>query len=223
MVRLDARRLHEHLWTALRSVRRTPDTENVNNPASSNIGYDTGVISGALVTINSDLGPAELSSGQKELITSATTLGALIGGLVAGMLSDFTGRKPVLAISDVIFIGGAVGQAVCHTVWSMVRRLLARARIYSIFLGAKDRMSILDWHRCRSRVMCRTSVYPRVVPNEASRAYGRAERRHDHRRSGYSIRNWYVLLQLQFFRVHLIALQALRLRISTVVGAGWSD
>lgn len=28
-------------------------------------GYDTGVISGALVTIASDLGPAELSSGQK--------------------------------------------------------------------------------------------------------------------------------------------------------------
>jgi len=29
------------------------------------IGYDTGVISGALVTINSDLGPAQLSSLQK--------------------------------------------------------------------------------------------------------------------------------------------------------------
>ncbi|GJE86376.1 Myo-inositol transporter [Phanerochaete sordida] len=83
-------------------------------------GYDTGVISGALVTIGSDLGPAELSSGQKELITSATTLGALIGGLVAGMLSDYVGRKPVLAVSDVIFIGGAIGQAVCHAVWPMI-------------------------------------------------------------------------------------------------------
>ncbi len=28
-------------------------------------GYDTGVISGALVTIGSDLGPEQLSSGQK--------------------------------------------------------------------------------------------------------------------------------------------------------------
>lgn len=28
-------------------------------------GYDTGVISGALVTINGDLGPAELATGQK--------------------------------------------------------------------------------------------------------------------------------------------------------------
>ncbi|KAI0772905.1 general substrate transporter [Trametes elegans] len=83
-------------------------------------GYDTGVISGALVTIGGDLGPAELSSGQKELITSSTTLGALIGGLVAGILSDFLGRRPVLGIADIIFIGGAIGQAVCHTVWSMI-------------------------------------------------------------------------------------------------------
>lgn len=29
------------------------------------VGYDTGVISGALVTIDSDLGPAALSAGQK--------------------------------------------------------------------------------------------------------------------------------------------------------------
>ncbi|KAK0460512.1 general substrate transporter [Desarmillaria tabescens] len=83
-------------------------------------GYDTGVISGALVTIGSDLGPEELSSGQKEFITSATTLGALLGGLVAGAMSDWTGRRPVLAISDIIFIGGAIAQAVCHNVWSMV-------------------------------------------------------------------------------------------------------
>ncbi|KZT00707.1 general substrate transporter [Laetiporus sulphureus 93-53] len=83
-------------------------------------GYDTGVISGALVTIGSDLGPAELSSFQKELITSATTLGALIGGLIAGMLSDFLGRRPVLAAADIIFIAGAIGQAVSHAVWPMI-------------------------------------------------------------------------------------------------------
>ncbi|KIM41211.1 hypothetical protein M413DRAFT_445258 [Hebeloma cylindrosporum] len=83
-------------------------------------GYDTGVISGALVTIGSDLGPQNLSNGQKELITSATTLGALLGGLVAGILSDWTGRKLVLGIADVIFIGGAVAQAVSHNVWSMI-------------------------------------------------------------------------------------------------------
>lgn len=83
-------------------------------------GYDTGVISGTLVTINGDLGPAQLSDGQKEFITSATTLGALLGGLAGGAMSDWTGRRLVLGIADIIFVGGALGQAVCHTVWSMI-------------------------------------------------------------------------------------------------------
>lgn len=48
----------------------------------------------------------------KEMITSATTLGALFGGLAAGTLSDYTGRKPVIAMSNAVFILGALLQAV---------------------------------------------------------------------------------------------------------------
>ncbi|KAG7096039.1 hypothetical protein E1B28_006720 [Marasmius oreades] len=85
-------------------------------------GYDTGVLSGAFVTCGTDLhgGTFELTNGQKEFMTSTTTLGALIGGLVEGVLSDRTGRKPVFDIVDIVFIRGAIAQAVCHDVWSMV-------------------------------------------------------------------------------------------------------
>ena len=57
---------------------------------------------------------------RQTFISSATTLGALLGGLCAGILSDWIGRKPVVGIADVIFIAGAIGQAVSHDVWSMV-------------------------------------------------------------------------------------------------------
>jgi MFS family permease len=50
---------------------------------------------------------------------------------VAGVLSDWTGRRPVLGIADVIFIGGAIAQAVSHDVWSMVRILGNPVRLQS--------------------------------------------------------------------------------------------
>lgn len=69
--------------------------------------------------IGTDLG-VPLSTFQKELITSATTCGALLGGLVAGAASDYTGRKGVLAFANIVFVLGAGLQAACHTVRSMV-------------------------------------------------------------------------------------------------------
>jgi SP family myo-inositol transporter-like MFS transporter 13 len=70
--------------------------------------------------IGSDLGPAELSNQQKEFITAATSLGALLAGIVAGALADQIGRKWVVAIADVVFIVGAIMQALSGSVWLMV-------------------------------------------------------------------------------------------------------
>ncbi|KIR40788.1 MFS transporter, SP family, solute carrier family 2 (myo-inositol transporter), member 13 [Cryptococcus deuterogattii 99/473] len=82
-------------------------------------GYDTAAISGMLVIIKDGLGTI-LSSWQKEMITSATTLGALLGGLAAGCISDFIGRRLVIVFANIAFIGGSFCQAAGHTVAAMI-------------------------------------------------------------------------------------------------------
>ena len=44
-------------------------------------------------------------------------------------MSDWTGRRPVLGLADIIFIGGAIAQSVCHDVWSMVSLLRSSNRL----------------------------------------------------------------------------------------------
>ncbi|KAG5359996.1 Myo-inositol transporter 2 [Yarrowia sp. C11] len=82
-------------------------------------GYDTGYVSGALVVIKEDLGRA-LSNGDKELITASTSLGALLGGVIAGALCDFFGRKWVITFANILFLVGAAIQCGAHTVWTMI-------------------------------------------------------------------------------------------------------
>ncbi|KAK9449601.1 general substrate transporter [Limtongia smithiae] len=82
-------------------------------------GYDTGYISGALVAMGNDLGH-EITSGEKEFITSATSLGALLGGIIAGTLADELGRKWVTLGANSLFVVGAAVQTSAHTVWVMV-------------------------------------------------------------------------------------------------------
>ncbi|SCV74070.1 BQ2448_6502 [Microbotryum intermedium] len=77
-------------------------------------GYDTGVIGGSLVhkDLARDLGRVPLSNLDKEVLTAATTLGALIASLGAGVLADRAGRKLVIFLADVFFLIGAIMQAV---------------------------------------------------------------------------------------------------------------
>lgn len=82
-------------------------------------GYDTGYISGALVSIGTDLG-TELTSKDKEYITSATSLGALIAACMAGILADQFGRKWVISLANVLFIAGAIIQVCAHSLWVMI-------------------------------------------------------------------------------------------------------
>lgn len=69
-------------------------------------GYDTGVVSGALLFVKKDFGG--LSSFQQELVTSLLLVGAVAGALSAGRMSDWIGRRLTVLITAVVFIVGVL-------------------------------------------------------------------------------------------------------------------
>ncbi|KAI5308074.1 hypothetical protein KEM55_006643, partial [Ascosphaera atra] len=83
-------------------------------------GYDTGVISSTLVSIGRDLSSRELTTLDKSLIASSTSLFALISSPFAGSLGDRLGRRAVILISDALFVLGASWQAFTGSVWGMI-------------------------------------------------------------------------------------------------------
>jgi SP family myo-inositol transporter-like MFS transporter 13 len=66
-------------------------------------GYDTGVVGSALPLVQDDLGHF-LSYSEQEIITAATTIGAVFGGAILGTLADRLGRKWCLLIADVWYV-----------------------------------------------------------------------------------------------------------------------
>ncbi|MDN5725839.1 MAG: sugar porter family MFS transporter [Propionibacteriales bacterium] len=76
-------------------------------------GYDTGVISGAVLFMGDDLQPGggDLSAGSKQLVVAILLVGAIVGAITGGWLADRLGRKKTLIIVAVIFTLGAVGSA----------------------------------------------------------------------------------------------------------------
>ena len=71
-------------------------------------GYDTGVISGAILFIEKDLGTTPFLNG---LIVSSLLVGAMIGAALCGPLADGLGRRRLVLLAAVIFCVGAIGAA----------------------------------------------------------------------------------------------------------------
>lgn len=72
-------------------------------------GYDTGVISGALPFLQQDFQLTPLMQG---VLTSVALGGAAVGAIVAGVLSDRFGRKPVILVVALVFMLGGILSAV---------------------------------------------------------------------------------------------------------------
>jgi len=80
-------------------------------------GYDTGVISGAILFITEDFG---LSPFMQGAVVASLLLGAMLGAALAGPLSDRLGRRRLIMIAAVTFTIGALGAAAAPSAWALV-------------------------------------------------------------------------------------------------------
>ncbi|MGW4340117.1 sugar porter family MFS transporter [Rhodococcus koreensis] len=80
-------------------------------------GYDTGVISGALLSLREDL---SLTSMQEGVVVSSLLFGAMFGALLGGKMADRLGRRGSLLICAGLFLFGALGSALAPDVTIMV-------------------------------------------------------------------------------------------------------
>ena len=80
-------------------------------------GYDTGVISGALLFIRQDFGTNPFTDG---VIVSFILVGAMVGAFSGGPLSDRIGRRSTTLIAAVVFALGALIVAVAPSVFVII-------------------------------------------------------------------------------------------------------
>lgn len=80
-------------------------------------GYDTGVISGALLYISNDF---QLTPFEESLVTSSLLLGAAVGGTWGGRLSDSVGRRRVIHFASVLFALGTIGCSLAPGMTTMI-------------------------------------------------------------------------------------------------------
>lgn len=84
-------------------------------------GYDTGVISGALIFIQKTFA---LSTFHQELVVSVVLVGACVGALSGGWFADRFGRRQMLIFTAIVFIAGAL---VCATAANVMMLIVGRA------------------------------------------------------------------------------------------------
>lgn len=85
-------------------------------------GYDTGVISGAVLFVQEDF---HLTTFEEEIVVSAVLLGAMLGAMAGGRLTDRFGRRNMLVQVALLFAIGAIGTALAPTMlWLSIGRIL---------------------------------------------------------------------------------------------------
>ena len=68
-------------------------------------GYDTGIISGALLQIADEF---KIGHGWQQVIAAGILVGAVIGALVGARLSERFGRKRTILVISAVFVAGTI-------------------------------------------------------------------------------------------------------------------
>lgn len=101
-------------------------------------GYDTGVVSGALLFIKKDL---HADNFERQAIVGSLLLGAVAGAIISGYSADAISRKWTKVVAGVIYVLGAVASGVSQT----GAELIASRFVLGIAVGTAS-----SWRRCTS-------------------------------------------------------------------------
>lgn len=80
-------------------------------------GYDTGVISGALLFINETWSLPDTLQG---FLVSSVLIGAVVGAATNGILADVFGRKKIILVTALIFVIGSIMCAFAPNVYILI-------------------------------------------------------------------------------------------------------
>ncbi|KAL0376311.1 UNVERIFIED_CONTAM: Inositol transporter 4 [Sesamum calycinum] len=83
-------------------------------------GYDTGVISGALLYIREDFPVVDKKTWLQETIVSMAVAGAIFGAAIGGWMNDRFGRKISIMVADLLFFAGAIIMAAAPAPWMII-------------------------------------------------------------------------------------------------------
>ncbi|EKD46018.1 MAG: hypothetical protein ACD_69C00046G0001 [uncultured bacterium] len=81
------------------------------------LGFDTGVISGAILFINKEF---QLSAFGTSLIISSTLFGACISATISGRVVDYCGRRHLMMFNAILFFCGALSSSLVSTVQFLI-------------------------------------------------------------------------------------------------------
>jgi MFS family permease len=82
-------------------------------------GYDTGIISGALLHIRAEY---QLGSRMQEMVASSILVGAVLGALACGRAIERIGRRRTVTLLACGYTVGAIASPACSWAWPWAGR-----------------------------------------------------------------------------------------------------